>query len=80
MDIGRLWMLNKLKSLKKHQGFMKYFKNTSNANGTMVTLTNLSKLYIFIGWKYIDLDGGIKKMYVWYCASVDSASFMESNK
>jgi len=40
-------MINKLKSLKNHQGFMKYLKNTSNANGTMVKLTYSSKLSVF---------------------------------
>ena len=26
------------------------------------------------------LEGGSRKMYEWYCTSVDSASFMENNK
>ena len=59
-------MINKLKSLKDHQGFMKYFKNTSNANRTMVKLTYSSKLSAF-GWKHtVESEEEIGKMYEWY--------------
>jgi len=58
----------------------KFYFNTSKPDGTMVKLTDPSKLNA-LGWKHtVELEEGIKKMYVWYCASVDSASFMESNK
>ncbi len=59
-------MLNKLKSLKDHQGFMKYFKNTSNANGTMVKLTYSSKLHVFECKHTVELEERIGKMYEWY--------------
>ncbi|PHS40058.1 MAG: hypothetical protein COB07_04900 [Sulfurovum sp.] len=37
-------MIDKLKFLKDHQGFMKYCKNTSKLDGTMVKLTDLLPL------------------------------------
>lgn len=42
-----------------------YF-NTSKPDGTMVKLTNPSKLYS-LGWKYkVELEDGVKTMYEWY--------------
>ena len=65
-------MINKLKPLKDHQGFMKYFKNTSKPDGTMVKLTDTSKLHIF-GCKHtVELEEGSSKMYG-YCHQTPNA-------
>ncbi len=57
-------MINKLKSLKDHQGFMKYFKNMYNSDGTMVKLTYSSMLHNF-GCKHtVELEEGIRKCMV----------------
>ena len=55
-------MLNKLKSLKDHQGFMTYFKNTSNANGTMVKLIYSSKHSVFGREHTVEREEGIRKL------------------
>ncbi len=48
---------------------MKYFKNMSTFDGTMVKLTDTLKLHAF-GWEYtVELEDGIGKMYSWYLES-----------
>ncbi|NLO17501.1 MAG: GDP-L-fucose synthase, partial [Arcobacter butzleri] len=45
-----------------------YF-NTDKPDGTMIKLTNPSKLHS-LGWKHkIELENGIKTMYEWYLNS-----------
>jgi GDP-L-fucose synthase len=54
-----------------------YFNDTK-PDGTMVKLTDPSKLHS-LGWRHkVELEDGITTMYKWYCASMDSASFMEN--
>ncbi|NWF67007.1 MAG: GDP-L-fucose synthase [Campylobacterales bacterium] len=46
-----------------------YF-NTEKPDGTMVKLTDVSKLHS-LGWKHkIELEDGIKKVYVWYVDTI----------
>jgi GDP-L-fucose synthase len=54
-------------TIKKVVGFEgEFYFNTSISDGTMVKLTDPSKLNI-LGWKYAtDLKEGIEKMYAWY--------------
>ena len=55
-----------------------YFNDTK-PDGTMVKLTDPSKLHS-LGWRHkVELEDGITTMYKWYCASMDSASFMENS-
>jgi len=53
--------------IKKIVGFEgKLYFNTSKPDGTMVKLTDPSKLHT-LGWKYsVGLEEGIEKMYEWY--------------
>ena len=75
IDISIKELALMIKKIVGYQGEL-YF-NTSKPDGTMVKLTDPSKLNA-LGWKHtIELEEGIKKVYEWYCASVDSASFME---
>jgi GDP-L-fucose synthase len=53
--------------IKKIIGFSgELYFNTSKPDGTMVKLTNSSKLYS-LGWKYkVELEDGIESIYKWY--------------
>ena len=53
--------------IKKIVGFEgKFYFNTSKPDGTMVKLTDSSKLHT-LGWKHkVELEDGIRKMYEWY--------------
>ncbi len=53
--------------IKKIVGFEgKFYFNTSKPDGTMVKLTDPSKLHA-LGWKHsVELEDGIRKMYAWY--------------
>ena len=53
--------------IKKIVGFEgKFYFNTSKPDGTMMKLTNPSKLHA-LGWRHtMELEEGIRKMYKWY--------------
>lgn len=58
-------------TIKKIVGFEgKFYFNTSKPDGTMVKLTDPSKLNA-LGWKHtVELEEGIRKMYEWYLKNV----------
>ena len=49
------------------------YLNTSKPDGTMIKLTDPSKLHA-LGWKHkVELSDGIKSMYEWYIKQVISS-------
>jgi len=78
IDISIQELAETIKTVVGYKG--KFYFNTSKPDGTMVKLTDPSKLNA-LGWKHTTgLEDGIKKMYKWYCARMDSASFMENDR
>ena len=64
VDISIKELAEKIKGRVGYQG--KFIFNTSNPDGTMKKLTDVSKLNA-LGWMHkIDLEKGVKKMYAWY--------------
>ena len=76
IDISIQELAETIKKIVGYEG--EFYFNTSKPDGTMVKLTDPSKLNA-LGWKHrVELEEGIKKMYEWYCANVDSARCMEN--
>jgi len=67
VDISIAELANVIKNIIGYQG--KFTFNTSKPDGTMVKLTDPSKLHS-LGWKHkVELEDGIKTMYKWYLES-----------
>lgn len=63
-DISIKELVELIKQIVSYEGEVIY--NTSRPDGTMIKLTNPSKLYEY-GWKYkVELKQGIKSIYSWY--------------
>ncbi len=66
-DISIKELASMIKEIVGYQGEL-YF-NTDKPDGTMIKLTNPSKLHE-LGWKHkVELEEGIKKVYKWYLAN-----------
>lgn len=67
VDISIAELANVIKNIIGYQGNFTF--NTSKPDGTMVKLTDPSKLHS-LGWKHkVELEDGIKMMYKWYLES-----------
>jgi len=78
IDISIKELAETIKKIVGYEG--KFYFNTSKPDGTMVKLTDPSKLNA-LGWKHsVELEEGMQKIYEWYCTNVDTASFMERNR
>ena len=78
IDISIKELAETIKKIVGYEG--KFYFNASKPDGTMVKLTDPSKLNA-LGWKHsVELEEGIQKIYEWYCTNVDTASFMERNR
>jgi GDP-L-fucose synthase len=67
VDISIAELAELIKSIIGYEG--KFTFNTSKPDGTMVKLTDPSKLHS-LGWKHrVELEDGIRTMYKWYLES-----------
>lgn len=68
VDIGIEGLAEIIKKVVGYEG--SFYFNTSKPDGTMVKLTDPSKLHS-LGWKYtVELEEGIAKVYAWYLESL----------
>jgi len=77
VDISIKELAELIKSIVGFEGELNF--NTEKPDGTMVKLTDPSKLHS-LGWKHkMELEDGIKEMYRWYLSSQETNYLLASN-
>jgi len=67
-DISIKELAELIKEIVSFKGNLTF--NTDKPNGTMVKLTDPSKLHS-LGWKHkVELEDGVKNMYEWYLENI----------
>jgi len=69
VDISIEELANLIKDIVEYKG--KLYFNTDKPDGTMIKLTDVSKLHS-LGWRHkVELEEGIRRVYEWYKGNIN---------